>query len=60
MYLVKGKSTLTYLYILGCNLSCMVTNDKEYLGQDKIDQFDALIFKIRFFKTDKNGNIIKV
>ena len=36
-------------------MSCLVTNDKEYLGQDNIDMFDALIFKIRFFKTDEKG-----
>lgn len=39
----------------GCKLPCLVTNDKDYLGEDNIDQFDALIFKIRFFKTDEKG-----
>ena len=42
-------------YTLGCNLSCLVTTDKEYLGQGNIDKFDALIFKIRFFRTDEKG-----
>ena len=36
-------------------MSCIVTNDKEYLGKDNIDKFDALIFKIRFFKSDDKG-----
>ena len=41
---------------LGCKLPCLVTNDKTYLGQDSIDKFDALIFKIRYFKSDDRGN----
>ena len=37
-------------------MSCIVTNDKYYLGEDQVHQFDALIFKIRFFKSNEKGN----
>ena len=37
-------------------MPCLVTNDKTYLGQDNIDKFDALIFKIRYFRSDDRGN----
>ena len=43
-------------YIPGCKLPCLMTNDKSYLGQDNIDKFDALIFKIRYFRSDDRGN----
>ena len=33
----------------------MVTTDKNYLGKDNIDKFDALIFKIQYFRTDEKG-----
>ena len=32
-----------------------MTSDKEYLGKDNIDKFDALFFKIRHFDTDEKG-----
>lgn len=55
-----GRKGLTYnreYFLNRCNLPCVVTNDKEYLGHDTIDEFDALIFKVRFFKTDEKAKM---
>ena len=48
-------SMFSHVFILECNLSCLVTTDKNYLGKDNIDKFDALIFKIQYFRTDEKG-----
>ena len=58
-YKCKGVCAFTsmfgHVFILECNLSCLVTTDKNYLGKDSIDKFDALIFKIQYFRTDEKG-----
>ena len=38
-----------------CNLPCLMTSDKNYLGDGNIDKFDALFFKIRHFGPRKQG-----
>ena len=39
-------------FILGCGLeenTCVVSLDSEYLGSGNVDQFDAVVFRIRHF-----------
>ena len=53
-----GKSTYTYVhiaYISECKIQneCIVTTDRDYLGNGNVDQFDALVIQIRFFLHDK-------
>ena len=38
-----------------CNLPCLMTSDKNYLGEGNIDKFDALFFKIRHFAPNYQG-----
>ena len=41
-----------YIHILGCGLeenTCIVSLDSEYLGSGNVDQFDAVVFRIRHF-----------
>ena len=41
-----------YIHILGCGLeenTCVVSLDSEYLGSGNVDQFDAVVFRIRHF-----------
>ena len=44
------------IFFLECNLQCLMTSDKDFLGKDSIDKFDALLFQIRLFNTDERGN----
>ena len=38
---------------------CVVTNDRDYLGNGNVDLFDALVIQIRFFLNDKGRKISK-
>ena len=52
---IGNKQKFELCIVPECKLSCLVTNDKAYLGQDNIDKFDALIFKIRSFRSNDRG-----
>ena len=47
------------IFFLECNLRCLMTSDKDFLGKDSIDKFDALLFQIRVFDTDEKGKVLK-
>ena len=36
---------------------CIVTTDRDYLGNGNVDLFDALVIQIRFFLNDKGQKI---
>ena len=36
-----------------------MTSDKDFLGKDSIDKFDALLFQIRLFDIDERGKVLK-
>ena len=46
------------IFFLECNLRCLMTSDKDFLGKDSIDKFDALLFQIRLFDTDERGKVL--
>ena len=33
--------------------SCLVASGRNYLGEGNVDKFDAIVYKIRYFRTDK-------
>ena len=37
------------------NLPCLMTSDKNYLGEGNVDKFDALYFKLKQFAPDDQG-----
>ena len=46
---------LYYFGISGCHLTnklCMVTLDRNYLGQGNVDKFDAIVYKVRYFRSN--------
>ena len=60
----KTEKTFTLIKIanfsfLECRLQneCIVTTDRDYLGNGNVDLFDALVIQIRFFLNDKGQKI---
>ena len=44
-----------FLLYVECNLPCLMTSDKDYLGKGNIDRFDALYFHAFYVNTDDKG-----
>ena len=44
-----------FLLYVECNLPCLMTSDKDYLGKGNIDRFDALYFHAFYANTDDKG-----
>ena len=38
---------------LDASIQCLVTKDRNYLGPNTVDQFDALLIQVRFFLKNK-------
>ena len=49
----------TFFCFPECRLQneCIVTTDRDYLGNGNVDLFDALVIQIRFFLNDKGQKI---
>ena len=56
-YASSGYTPYAYLYrnaIIDCKLAtnCYITNNENFFGSDKFDQFDAVVIEPEHLKTD--------
>ena len=62
LFLTEGQDnfgnkicTISMFSFSECNLPCLMTSDKNYLGEGNIDKFDGLFFKVRHFGPNYQG-----
>ena len=55
LYIELGYFPNPFFFVLECNLPCLMTSDKDYLGEGNVDKFDALYFKLKQFAPDDQG-----